>query len=195
MTTPPLFIADRWQAHELLEADVPVLQGFFDANPLYFRSVNGQDAQPGEARSEFDDLPPPEMTYSRKWVLKIVDETGAYAAMAFLLADFLAPRVWHIGLYIVETALHGSGAARTIYQALEDWIAQAGGEYIRLGAVVGYANAERFWTGRGYREVRRRLDVPSGLRRNDLHVYVKPLAGGTLSDYLARVARDNPGAT
>ena len=135
MTTPPHFIADRWQAHELHEADVPALQRFFDANPLYFRSVNGREALPDEARSEFDDLPPAGMPYSRKWVLKIVDETGAYAAMAYLLADFLAPRVWHIGLYIVETALHGSGAARTIYQAMEDWIARSGGEYIRLGAV------------------------------------------------------------
>ena len=70
---------------------------------------------------------------------------------------------------------------------------RGGMRWIRLGAVVGSAKAEGFWTGRGYRETRRRCGVVMGQRTNDLHVYVKPLhADATLADYLGRVERDRP---
>ena len=44
----------------------------------------------------------------------------------------------------------------------------------------------------GYREVRLRRGVPYGKNVNDIRVMVKPLAGGSLADYLAAVARDRP---
>jgi hypothetical protein len=78
--------------------------------------------------------------------------------------------------------------------ALEAWMAGEGAQWSRLGVVVGNARAERFWQREGYRDVRRREGVQIGDRVNDLRVMAKPLAGGTLAQYLELVARDRPGS-
>jgi hypothetical protein len=44
----------------------------------------------------------------------------------------------------------------------------------------------------GYIEVRRRHDIAMGRRRNDLRVMSKPLAGGSIDEYLTLVSRDRP---
>lgn len=62
----------------------------------------------------------------------------------------------------------------------------------RLGAVVGNTRAERFWPKAGYIEVRQRQDIDTGARHNDLRVFAKPLAGGSIAHYLERVPRDRP---
>jgi hypothetical protein len=43
-----------------------------------------------------------------------------------------------------------------------------------------------------YVEVRKRLSIPMGARVNNIRVMVKPLAGGAIDTYLARVVRDRP---
>jgi hypothetical protein len=56
--------------------------------------------------------------------------------------------------------------------------------------LAGHARAERFWEGRGYREVRRREGVVMGRRTNVIRVMAKPLQGQSLDDYYALVPRD-----
>ena len=55
---------------------------------------------------------------------------------------------------------------------------------------TGNTRAEQFWERCGYHEVRRREGIPMGVRVNDVRVMVKPLAEGSIADYLAQVARD-----
>jgi GNAT superfamily N-acetyltransferase len=184
--------APSWRALELRAGDVPALQRFFERNPEYFHAITGDPPRPDEAQQEFDDLPPAGMTFGGRWLLQFVDARGEMIGMASLLSDFLAPGVWHIGLFVVATPLHGHGVAARLYRDLEAWMAGQGAQWIRLGAVIGNEKAERFWRRQGYVEVRRRAGVVMGRRTNELFVFVKPLAGGAVEDYLAQVARDRP---
>jgi hypothetical protein len=59
-----------------------------------------------------------------------------------------------------------------------------------LGVVSGNARAERFWASVGYAETRARGGYQIGNQINELRVMCKPLAGGSLAEYLALVPRD-----
>ncbi len=141
-----------------------------------------------------EDDPPPGMPFGRKWLLSLVDEDGELGAIAHLCSDFLAPRVWLLGLFIVGSARRGTGAAAEIYAAVEAWAPGEGARWIRLGVVVGDGRAERFWQKVGYAEVRRRTGVAMGQRVNTLSAMYKPLDGGWPADYFALVARERPEA-
>lgn len=196
-----LFRSARLAARELGAHEVPRLQALFDANPGYFQAVNGRPPNPDEAQVEFDERPPPHLPCTRRWFLGLFagrgEEQGetegdALQGVAVVVQDLGVPGVWHIALFLLADALHGSGTAADTYRAMEAWISQGGAQWLRLGVVAGNARAERFWQARGFGEVRRREGVDTGGRVNDVRVLVKPLAGGTLADYLDRVPRDRP---
>jgi GNAT superfamily N-acetyltransferase len=189
---PALFTAGAWRANEMGEADVGALQAFFDANPEYFLAVHGVPATPTEAREEMHPELPPGFRCDRHWLVKVAPAHGAMVAMANVAEGMLAKDVWHVGLFIVATKLHGTGAAREIYSALEAWMRSRGAKWLRLGVVAGNVRAERFWESLGYVETRKRTGLAMGARVNDLRIMAKPLAGGTLAEYLALVARDRP---
>jgi GNAT superfamily N-acetyltransferase len=190
--------ARRWRLRALGEQDMPTLQRFFEANPDYFIDINGEPPRTDEAECEFRDTPPAGMAYREMVMLGFFDDQGDHdgelVAMATVVGDFIAEHVWHIGLFIVATALHGSGAAQAIYRRLEDWIVARGANWIRLGVVAGNTRAERFWQRSGYIEVRERGPVAMGQRMHLLRVLVKPIDGRAIEPYLALVARDRPGA-
>jgi GNAT superfamily N-acetyltransferase len=169
-----------------------MLQHFFDTNPAYFLAVNGEPAGPAEAREVLADRPPPGWPYTHRWLLGWLDADDAVAAMADLATDLLAPGVWHIGLFIVATARHGSGDAQALYGSLEDWARTSGAAWMRLGVVQGNTRAERFWASCGYQQVRIREGLAMGRCVHIVRVMCKRLAGGGLADYLARVPRDRP---
>jgi len=190
--TPALFEAGPYRAIELAAEDIPRLQRFFEENPAYFLTVEGAAPKPSQAHEEFHSLPPPQMSFTRKWILGFDDGQGAMAGMAGLLTDLHAPRVWHIGLFIVATALHGSSAARQMHAALEAWSRANGARWMRLGVVSGNTRAERFWEKSGYVEVRKRHDFQVGERTATLRMMVKLPPGAVLSEYLEHVPRDRP---
>jgi GNAT superfamily N-acetyltransferase len=181
-------------ARELARDDLPRLQALFEANPEYFLAVNGVAPRPDEAMREFDDRPPAHMPFDRCLVIGVEDGAGRCVAVASLLSDFLAESVWHIGLFLVDASLHGTGQAATLYRGLERWMRDEGAEWIRLGAVAGNGRAERFWEKMGYVETRRREGVKMLERVNAVRVFAKPLAGGDIATYLRLVPRDVPGA-
>jgi hypothetical protein len=189
-----LFRVGAVRAEVLTAADLPELQAFFEANPEYTLAVNGELPHAHEAQEDFDELPPADMPYRHRWVIGLRDEAGALQAYIGVLSDLLAEGVWHIGIFLVATALHGTGAAQSFNAALESWMISNGARWLRLGVVEGNTRAERFWQTLGYCEVRRRSGVTMGSRSNTVRVLVKPLAGSGLADYLARVPRDHVGA-
>jgi GNAT superfamily N-acetyltransferase len=186
------FAPGGFRARPLVASDVPVLQAFFDENPDYFLAVNGEPPRPCEAQEEFDDLPPADMPFNARWLIGFTDRAGNLVGFAGVLSDILAPRVWHVGIFIVASSLHGTGAASALYDTLERWMAANGAAWIRLGVVEGNVKAERFWRKTGYREVRKRLGIAMGRRTNDVRVLVKPLESRSITDYLSLVERDNP---
>jgi hypothetical protein len=71
---------------------------------------------------------------------------------------------------------------------------ERGAQWLRLGVVEGNARAERFWQRRGFVDARKRDGVQFGARTHTIRVMFKPLAGRSLREYLALIARDRPDA-
>jgi GNAT superfamily N-acetyltransferase len=168
------------------------LQHFYDANSAYFDAVQGEPAGPNEAHETLHDELPAGWPFTRLWLIGYLDADDSLVAVANVVSDLLAPGVWHIGLFIVATARHGSGEAQALYRGLEAWAAANGARWLRLGVVQGNLRAERFWQTLGYQQVRTRRDVVMGQRKNTLRVMVKALGNNTLELYLVRVERDRP---
>jgi GNAT superfamily N-acetyltransferase len=175
----------------LAEEDLPALQAFFVSNPEYFLAVTGAPPRPDEAKQEFDFRPPPGMPYDKVYILGFLDSSGQMVAMASVMTDLLAPRVWHISLFIVATALHGTGTAGLLYERLETWAKDKGASWLRLGVVDGNTKAERFWEKVGYREIRRATEQ-LGSMANTVRVMVKSLGGSDVDEYLREVPCDRP---
>ena len=192
MADAVLFAGPGLRALECGEADVPALQRFLEENPEYFLAVSGEGPHAGQAREELEDRPPPGWPWDGKWMLRFVDADGAMVALADVVSNLLAPGVWHVGLFIVATRLHGSGRASEAFGALEGWVRDGGAQWLRLNVAVGNTRAERFWERTGFAEVRRREGVRIGRQDNTMRVMLKPLAGGSFAEYLARVPRDRP---
>jgi GNAT superfamily N-acetyltransferase len=188
----PLFTAGVLECVELTSEHLPRLQRFFEENPTFFLAVNGSVPGPNEAREQFESVFPAEWSFEKKWLLAFRREDGSMVGMADLVSNLFADGVWHIDLFIVATSLHGTGTAQTLYAQLESWMRTRGARWLRLGVVEGNRRAERFWERMGYLDLRRRIGVEMGDKVNNLRVMAKPLANGTLSEYLALVSRDRP---
>ena len=176
---------------ELTPKHEPELQRFFEANPEYFIAVYGERPRPDAAHEEIHGELPPGFSHTKRWLVGYFDEANAMVAMANVVSDLLAAGVWHIGLFIVAAARHGSGDAQRLYRGLEDWARSSGASWLRLGVVRGNARAERFWERLGFAETRTR-PVEMGTRMNTVRVMMKPLKGGTREQYLSLVERDRP---
>ncbi len=123
---------DAHVLRELAAGDVAEVQRFFERNPEYFLAVNGEPPGADEARNEFADVPPAGMAYRAMSLLGFFDRAGELIGVATIVADFIRPHVWHVGLFIVASALHGSGVAHALYRRLERWMVAQGARWLRL---------------------------------------------------------------
>ena len=128
----PIFESARYFGRELAADELPQLQALFDANPDYFLAVNGRPAHADEAQLEFDEFPPAHLGFTRRWFAGLFDRTHRLVGVAIVVADLGAAEVWHIALLLIETPLHGQGAASEIYAALEAWMRRSGAAWLRL---------------------------------------------------------------
>jgi GNAT superfamily N-acetyltransferase len=189
-----VFATAELRARELQAGEVPLVQALFDANPGYFQIVNHRPAGPDEAQCEFDEVPPPHLSWSRRWFLGLFLPDGTLVGLTIVVSDLCAPRVWHLALLLLATRLHGQGVAQRGYDALEAWVRAEGAHWLRLGVVRANTRARRFWQRQGFHDLRRRDGVDTGGHLNDLFTCCKPLAGGSVDEYLALVPRDAPGS-
>lgn len=189
-----LFSGEGFRAVEMFAFDVPRLQAFFEANPAYFQAVSDAGPGPNAAREDFEAAPPADWPCQRKWMVLFVDGEGEVLAMADILAGLFAPAVWHVGLFIAATSLHGSGRPGALYEALEGWMKGRGARWLRLGVVERNERAARFWRRMGFSEVRVREGCEVGGREHRLHVMAKPLAAADWDWYHRQVPRDRPAA-
>jgi GNAT superfamily N-acetyltransferase len=180
-------------AIELRVEHADLLQRFFHANPEYFLEINGAPAGRSAGRDEINDLPASEFSYSQRWVLGYLDRNRELAAVASVVRDLFVTGVWHIGMFIVETARHGRGDAQAIHEGIARWAVVSGARWLRLAVVRGHARAERFWESLGYAQVSTRDGIQLGDRLRTLRVMVKPLGTATVGDFLLLVPRDRPG--
>lgn len=213
MNRQVLFAGGGLAARELQRDEIPLLQAFYDANPEYFLTINGVPPREGLAATEFDEVPPPHLSFDRQWRLGLFFEPSAVGAgnsangeahgdtsngrlggVAMVTTNLCLPGVWHLGLFVVATRLRGTGVAAGVYTALEGWVRKGGARHLRLGVVQGNMPAERFWARQGYRELRQREGIDTGGRINTVRVLLKPLAEEGLEAYLQAMPRDRPGS-
>ena len=109
------FETDAFIGQELLAVDVPALQAFFDDNPEYFYQINDRPPRADEAQSEFDEQVPAHLPHGERWFIGVRErETRSMVAMVNVTAHLGVRHVWHVGLFIVATHLHGQDPAAGI---------------------------------------------------------------------------------
>ncbi len=172
-------------------ADIPQIQGFLEANPGYLEMIEGRPVQPDAAQREFEEEPPPELAYTRVDRLLVLDRTsGAMDGLIHVVEDLLAPGIWHISLFLVAEARHGSGFSAALYAALEQWANANGARWLRLGVAAVNERGARFWRRCGYVYVcSREVEARPG-RVHTVWVLAKPLGGDDLAGYYAAQTRD-----
>lgn len=185
-----LFEVDRYRAIELFADDLPVIQRFLEDNPAYFLSADGCPPANTQAREEFESELPEGWTFTSKRAIGFVDANNALTAFATTVSDLFVDGVCHIGLFILSTDRHGQGIARRLYAGLENWLKASGAKWLRLGVIVGNAQAERFWERNGYLEARRRYGIAMKNATHTVRVMIKPVGEEGLSEYLRLVSRD-----
>ncbi|MBT2370554.1 GNAT family N-acetyltransferase [Pseudomonas fluorescens] len=179
---------------ELTVRDEAELQQLFEDSPGYFLAVNGEPARPLEAREELNFQLPDDWPHTRMYWLGYRDAEGVLVAVVNVASDLLATGVWHIGLLLVATSLHGTGLANRLHADLQNWAMSLGARWLRLTVVQGNTRAERFWPKLGYVSVRAREGIKMGRQVNRVFILVKPLAGADIEGYLRSVSRDRPDA-
>lgn len=190
-----IFKTAHYDVRELQAEELPALQALFEASPDYFLRANGQPPRPDEARLEYEDQPPPHLSFGTRCFAGVFDGHASLQGLVVWVSDLPAPGVWHIALFFLAGPLRGTGAALELHQAIEAHARASGAEWLRLGVVEGNVAAERFWAKCGYRPVRTRsIPNASGLPTTT-RVMVKSLCGGDVDRYLARVPRDAPEST
>lgn len=184
------FECGRFHAREVNDADLAPLQRFFEANPGYFEIVHGGPPTPDEAREAFEQRPPADWPYARKWLFAFRAPDDSIVGVADVIEDMFASGVWHVGFFMAADRLHGSGVPHALYAHLEAWMRLRGAKWLRLGVIRGNARGERFWQKMGYVDVSERRDYVRGGGTHVLRVMAKPLAGGTFEQYRELVPRD-----
>lgn len=196
MTPTVLFQAAGLHARTLQADEVPALQAFFDANPGYWLTVNGVPPPPDLAQTEFDERPPPSMTYAGHDVLGLFDAGGQLQGVTVVARDLMQPGVWHVALLLLAESLQGRGVGSAIYAALERWMGELGARWVRMGVVIGNLAARRFWARQGFVGLRVAQGIDTGGRVNQVQTHAKslagPLEGEQLERYLSLLPRDRP---
>ena len=185
-----LFDTTVARAVVLGDDDRAALQQFFERNPDYFWSVNGEAPTADEAHDEMHAPLPDGWPHTWQGSIGFIDAHDELIGMANVVTDLLASGVFHVGLFIVATRLQGTGLGQVLHDGLVRWAIANGTRWLRLGVVSGNARAERFWMKLGYVDLRMRNGIKMGTRVNDVRVMVKPLTSDTLDNYLALVPRD-----
>ncbi len=187
-----LFESTSFTVRELLAEEIPLLQALFEANPDYFVIVGGQPPRPDEAQQEFDEQVPGHLSFGKRWFAGAFDRAGTLRGLVILVSDLSAPGVWHTALFFLEGSLRRTGAAMELHDALQSYARRSGARWLRLAVIDGNAPAQRFWAKCGYQQVRTRPYPTLSGETKLARVLVKPLADGTLEQYVLLVPRDAP---
>lgn len=190
--TAPVGVAFSFGRHRVVAAtpaDTERVQCFFVANPEYFERCEGRPPAASEGADFISDVPPAEFPCRAHHNLLLESDARAIDGVFSVACDLFAPGVWHLGLMMIATRLHGHGIAPAAYAAYEAWARAHGASWLRLCVVAQNARARRFWQRQGYAELCRYDGIEMGVLSNTVLVMWKS-AGGRLDAYLEQVPRD-----
>lgn len=184
-----IFGDERFSARELLPSDEELVQEFCAINPEYWQRISKKPPEKLMIRAELYNVGNRQVKQGRTMRIGIFDTQRNMMGVSYVVSDFLARGVWHIELFVVATALHGTGASSAIYKQLESWIISLGGQWIRLGSAVGQDQALRFWGKMGYRPLGK-WDGRIAAVDVTLQLMLKPLTTIPVIKYFKRVPND-----
>jgi hypothetical protein len=177
-----LFVDGDVAGFRLHAGNIGLVQAFLEANPAYTQMVAGRPPLPDEARQELTDFPKslrPEDVYVLGLRL-----SGEMVGFAGLLRSWPVAGVSYISLFQIAEILHGSGAAQSIYGALERWMISAfSPQWLRLGVVGANARGRRFWERAGYHEIEQKHDFVIGTLTHTVAILIKSVCGGDDAAY------------
>ena len=167
------------------------LQAFHEANAQYWWLTHGHGPAADDAATAFDKGPPPHMSFSaHPWSWARDSDTHAILGQFRYVVDLMAPGVWHLGFFMTDTRLHGTGFARDLYGRFEALALAGGARWLRLSVVEANPRARRFWGRQGYRDLRHAEGIVLGDLSHVQFIMVKTLGANTLAQYLRAVPHD-----
>jgi GNAT superfamily N-acetyltransferase len=190
MPAPPAVFPDYYlaPADRALAAE---LQAFHEANPQYWWLTHGHAPAADDAATAFDKGPPAHMSFrAHPWSWARGCRTHAILGQFRYAVDLMAPGVWHLGFFMVDSRLQGTGFARDLYARYEALAVAGGARWLRLGVVEANPRARRFWARCGYADLRHSAGIVLGDMAHVQFIMIKTLGTDTLADYLHAVPHD-----
>jgi GNAT superfamily N-acetyltransferase len=168
MITPPIINGFTVRALDI--GDVPALRALFDADPEFFRDINGRDIPVEEIRTAI----PPGRSADDKFLF-VLDQGGRVEGIIDLIRGYPERHIWHLGFVFLSKRVRGGGQGRRCLHALYDWTRGQGGTVMRLGVVEPNAKARHLYATEGFvLETTREVD-PSVNRARPTLVLRRPL--------------------
>lgn len=139
----------------LSDPDVDELFAFMTRCSAFFELVTGHPPEREDAAQLIHDRPdtlPPE----RKLVIGL-RRNGRVVGVLELLQGYPDPRIWNLGLLLLEPSVRGAGLGSAVYAATRRWAAAHEARRIQLVVQEQNPPALAFWRKMGFREIGRAM--------------------------------------
>ncbi len=146
----PVALGDAGLLRELTDADRDALQSLFERCADHFLLHEGREANPTEARDDWDELPDGTPRSHKHFVGLLAP---GLAGVAEVVRDWPRPRTWIIGLMLLEPAARRRATGTRIVAAIDEWAAQAGADTLRVAVKPVNTGGMAFWRRLGFEPV------------------------------------------
>jgi ribosomal protein S18 acetylase RimI-like enzyme len=141
-----------WRVRRLGEADIPTLDRLHARCADFVRLVEGRDPTSDDSRAMLHNRPE-RVAEKDKFVFGLF-ENDELNGVIELLRDYPSAGTWYLGTLLLAPECRRMGVGASSYEALAVWIAQSGGNAVRLIVQRDNPAALRFWSRYGFRVVR-----------------------------------------
>src|SRR5579884_2537856 len=139
----------------LTPEDEPLVQALLERCTDYVELVSGLPPSPATTHDLYIVLPEGK-GYEDKFLIGLFTPDNELIGVLDAIRDYPQTKEWYLGLLLLEPEQRGQSLGEQVYHAFERWIAQQGGEAVRLTVAEQNERAYRFWQRLGFREIERR---------------------------------------
>ena len=129
--------------------DEAAVQTLFEADPNYFKIVEGAPAGPTEFQNTITELAPGK-SYEDKFVFCVLNPDENIVAVVDILRDYPEEGIWFVGLVFVARTERGQGLGSRLVEAICTHIPKQGGHAARIAVADKNIDAMRFWERAGF---------------------------------------------
>jgi GNAT superfamily N-acetyltransferase len=135
---------------ELTQSDLQLLQSLLARAGDYFVLHENRGPTATEAHDEWDVVPSGKPR-SDKHVIGLFSPD--LVGVAEVLRDWPRPRIWNIGLLLLDPAVRRRRAGTQTVSAIDAWAARSGADRLRVSVLPANAGALEFWQRLGFTDV------------------------------------------